>query len=342
MAFCIASLKAVGVTEEDARVTAEVLVTTDTWGTFSHGTHHLPNYIQKIRAGGIDPKATPQIVNEGPVCAVIDGRNAIGMVGSSIAMNVAIEKARVSGIAYVAVRNSNHFGAAGYYANMAAEQGMFGIAMSNADANMAAPGARVPVVGNNPFAYAAPAGKEHPVLLDIALSATAASKIFTAKAQGTSLPDKWLVSPEGHPTSDIGDWPSTGSLMPMAGHKGYGLALMVEVLCAVLSGGAVTGEVKSWLSKMPEAPGTSHAFLAIDIVKLIGLDVFGQRMDKMIREIKDAPRAVGVDRVYLPGEIEWEKREEALKQGIALPETVISELTSLGRSIGTPFEPLLL
>jgi len=333
-AFCSTALQKVGMAETDAQQTAEVLVTTDTWGTFSHGTHHLPNYVKKIEAGGIDPRARPEVAVEGSAWAVIDGLNAIGMVPSVMAMNLAIEKAQVSGIAFVSVRHSNHFGAAGFYANMAALRQMIGIAMSNADVNMAAPGSRVAVIGNNPFAYAAPVGADDHILLDIALSATNATKILAVKAEGKALPEKWLVGPDGNPTTEIGDWPFSGSLMPMAGHKGYGLALMVEVLSAVISGGAVAGDVKSWLHRPSEAPELSHSFLAFDVGKMIGVSEFQRSMGKMAREIRHAPTASGVERVYLPGEMESERREAALKHGIVLPETIIEELEVLGRHLG--------
>jgi ureidoglycolate dehydrogenase (NAD+) len=336
--FCVAALSAVGMREADAHTTANVLVTTDTWGTFSHGTHHLPNYVKKIRAGGIDPLATPEVVLDTPVLAVVDGHNAIGMVTSCSAMQLAIEKARSIGIAYVSVKSGNHFGAAGYYANMAAQEGMIGLAMSNADPNMAPPGGRTSVIGNNPFAYAAPAGEEPPVVLDMALSTTAATKIFVAKLKGAKIPDNWIIDSEGRSTTEVGDWPASGSLLPMAGHKGYGLAVMVEVLAAVLSGGAVGLEVNNWFDNLPTPPGLGHAFIAINIEKIMPIDQFKGRMDKMIREIKNSPTAAECDRIYLPGEIEWGKRNLALKEGISMPDSILASLLELSKSTGLDFQ----
>ncbi len=330
--FCLDTLQSVGLSESEASITAEVLVATDAWGIFSHGTNHLPNYVNKLRAGGMDPTAKPEVVIDGQTFAIVDGHNAIGMVASCIAMGIAIEKARAHGMGYVGVRNSNHFGAAGYYANMAVEQGMIGVAMSNADVNMAAPGSRGSVIGNNPFAYAVPAGEEWPIFLDIALSATAATKIFTAKALGQKIPDNWIVDDEGRPTSDLTNWPATGSLLPMAGHKGYGLAVMVEVFAAVLSGGAITREVKSWLLSLSEPPGMAHAFLAIDVNQIMPIHEFKKRIDGMIRSIKDSSKAEGSREIYLPGEIEWKKREAALKEGILLPDPIVAALSALADS----------
>ncbi len=338
--FCVAALRAVGVEEGDASTTADVLVTTDTWGTFSHGTNHLPNYVKKIRAGGIDPVAKPEVVAENASSAVMDGHNALGMVSSCSAMRLAIQKARTAGIAYVGVRNSTHFGAAGYYANMAVHEGMIGLAMSNADANMVAPGGRVSVIGNNPFAFAVPAGEELPILFDIALSTVAATKIFNAKKQGGPIPDNWIVDSKGRPTTEVGDWPASGSLLPVGGHKGYGFALMVEVFAAVLSGGAVGRDVKSWLRELSSAPGLGHAFLAIDVDRIMPLDAFKDRMDKMIREIRSSPAAEGSDRVYLPGEMEWTKRAAALKEGIPLPDSILAALSKLSVSVELDFASL--
>jgi ureidoglycolate dehydrogenase (NAD+) len=336
--FCVAALRAVGMREADANTTANVLVTTDTWGTFSHGTHHLPNYINKIRAGGIDPLATPEVVVDTPALAVVDGHNSIGMVASCYAMRLAIEKARAIGLAYVSVKNGNHFGAAGYYANMAAQEGMIGLAMSNADPNMAPPGGRASVIGNNPFAYAAPSGDEPPIVLDMALSTTAATKILAAKQKGAKIPDNWIIDSEGRSTTEVGDWPASGSLLPMAGHKGYGLAIMVEVLAAVLSGGAVALDVNNWLDNLAVPPGLGHSFIVINIGKIMPIDQFKGRVDKMIREIKTSPTAAGCDRIYLPGEIEWEKRNSALKEGISMPSQIILSLSELSVSIGLNFQ----
>jgi len=338
--LCIHALQGVGLDDKDAATVAQVLVTTDTWGTFSHGTNHLRNYLKKIRAGGINPKAKPEIILEGHAWAVIDGHSAMGMVTGCRAMELAIEKAKADGIGYVAVRNSSHFGAAGYYAHLAVKHDMIGIAMSNTDANMVAPGGRTSVIGNNPFAYAAPAGEEHPILLDIAMSATASTKIFAAKAKGNTVPDGWITDADGLPTTDAGEWPNVGSMLPMAGHKGYGLALMVEVLAGVLSGAGVTRGVKPWLGALSEGSDTGHAFIAIDVGKFMPIDVFKQRMDEMIRNIKNSPKAKGSEGIWLPGEMEWERREVALRDGIALPEIVLNSLEKLSREVGRDFEEL--
>ncbi len=340
-ALCVHALQAAGLDEKDSATVAEVLVTTDTWGTFSHGTNHLRNYLKKIRAGGIHPKAKPEIILEGQAWAIIDGHAAMGMVSACKGMELAIEKAKAGGLGYVAVRNSNHFGAAGYYASMAIKNDMLGLAMSNTDTNMAPPGGRTSVIGNNPLAYAVPSGEEYPVILDIAMSATASTKIHAAKAKGNSVPEGWITNADGLPTTNVGDWPAFGSMLPMAGHKGYGLAIFVEVLASVLSGSAVTREVKGWLGPLIAEPsGTGHAFIAIDVGKFMPLEVFKQRMDGMIRNIKNSPKAKGADRIWLPGEQEWERRKVALTEGIPLPEIVLNSLAKLSKEVGRDFRDL--
>lgn len=336
-AFSIEALEAAGLGEADAATAARVLVTTDTWGTFSHGTYHLRNYINKIRARGIDVRARPQIVGEGPAWAIMDGHVALGMVTSCAAMELAIHKAAAQGISYVGVRNSTHFGAAGYYASMALPHDMIGIAMSNVNPIMTPPGGRTSILGNNPLAYAAPAGEEHAIFLDIALSVVAATKLHTAKTLGQSIPAGWIVDGDGLPATEIGDWPEAGSMVPVAGHKGYGLALLVEVLAAVLSGAAVTQEVKGWIGQLSEAPGTGHAFIAMNIDRIMPIALFKQRMDDMIRQIKNAPKAQGAERIWLPGEMEWEKRSTALREGMALPDMVLDSLAKLARDLGRDF-----
>ena len=322
-----------GMSGEHARITADVFVTTDTWGTYTHGTKQLRGLLKNMRSGALDAKAVPEVVAEGSGWCIVDGNFAMPTVTSCMAMKLTIEKAKTSGIGYAGVRHSGHFGAAGYYANMAVKEDMLGLAMTNVDPCMTIPGAKGKVLGTNPIAYAVPAGKEKPIFLDIATSAVAANKIFAAKALGKSIPDNWLVDENGLSTTDPNKY-DVGALLPMSVHKGYGLALMVEVLCAVLTGAAVTKEVKSWIFDYDKPTNEGHAFIAINIGAMMPIQQFKDRMDRLIKEIKESPKAKGVERIYLPGEMEWERRDEALKNGIELPEDVIASLTGLAEDVG--------
>jgi ureidoglycolate dehydrogenase (NAD+) len=338
--FCIAALEKAGLCSNDAAMVADVLVMTDTWGTFSHGTGALKNYLNSLRAGGMNPHSKPEIVAEGDNWAMVDGHSGMGMLGCSLAMNAAIEKARKHAITWAGVRNSNHFGAAGYYANMAVRHDMLGIAMSNADPNMVIPGARGRIIGNNPLAYAVPAGEEHPILLDIALSAVAAGKIIAMKELKQPIPSTWITDAEGMPVDEVGDWPAVGSMLPMAGHKGYGIALLIETLAALLPGAGVLDEAKSWILN-PTAEGSlGQAFIVINPGIMVPVDDFKRRVDIMIRKLRASPKARNSTRVYLPGEIEWERREDALAKGIALPAHVLASLHDAARDLG--LDPALL
>ena len=333
-AFCIAAMRASGVCEDDARLTAEVLVTTDMLGTFTHGTRQLRGLLKNVRTGRIDPTATAEVAGEGPAWAMIDARNAMPPAVAYRAMELAMRKAKASGIGFVGVRHASHFGAAGFYANMALKDDMIGLAMCNVDPCMIAPGARGKVLGTNPIAYAAPAGEEPPVSLDIATSAVAATKIFAAKALGKRIPENWLVDEHGMPTTDPSQYPQKGAQLPMAGHKGYGLAVLVEVLAGVLTGASLLSQIKSWVADTLEPTDEGYAFIAIDVAAMMPVAEFKGRMDGMIREIKVAPKVQGVDRIYLPGEMEWERRHAALVDGIALPPDVVASLRGLASDIG--------
>jgi ureidoglycolate dehydrogenase (NAD+) len=258
------------------------------------------------------------------------------MLSACIAMATAVQKARATGIAYSVVRDSGHFGAAGYYANMAAQEGMVGLCMCNVDPGVAAPGSRGPVLGTNPFSYAVPAGKGKTVFLDIATSVVAASKIYAARATGKPIPEGWVVDKDGLPTTDASSYPQVGALLPMAGHKGYGIALMVEILTGVMSGGQFGNGVTSWVFG-PAPVNQSLSFIAIDVGAFMPRADFVRRMEELAAQIHGAPRALGADRIYLPGEKEWENRDKALKEGIRLPPDVIESLKGLAQDVSLDF-----
>ena len=332
--FSRRTLQQAGLSEADARMASDVLVTTDTWGVFTHGTKNLRGYIRRIQGGGIKRDGRPRIQSEGPAWALIDGDAALGMVVSCFAMETAIAKAKASGLGYAGVRNSCHFGAAGYYAALAAQHNMIGIAMSNDTPTVTVPGARGAVLGSNPLAFAVPTDGPHPILMDMATSAVAGGKVFAAAALGRAIPDHWLVDAEGVPTTDPTGFPQAGALLPVGGHKGYGLALLIETLSAILTGAAVASQVLSWSFGDSSQP-TDHgaAFLAIHIDAMMPGPQFQERVARTIGEIRQAPKAKGAERIYLPGEMEWEKRERALAEGIDLPEDVASSLRRLAEEL---------
>jgi len=331
--FCVEAAFLTGLRERDSRLTAKVLVTTDTWGVHTHGVKQLRMLLKNFRDKRLDVDAKPELVRESLSVGLIDGHNAMPIVSSHMAMELAIEKASHSGIAFVGVTQSGHFGAAGYYANMAAEQEMIGLSMCNVEPFMTIPGARGKVIGTNPLAYAIPAGKEPTIMLDIATSAVAVSKIFAARSLGQEIPNTWLVDAEGRPTIDPAEV-DNGALLPMAGHKGYGLAVLFETLSAVLTGAAMLSAVQSWVLDVPDPSNQGHAFIAINPNTIQPIQQFKERVDTMIREIKSSSKRSGAKRIYLPGEMEWERRDKALKEGMLLPDDVVTTLIGLAEDVG--------
>jgi ureidoglycolate dehydrogenase (NAD+) len=345
-AFAVEAMRRHAIREADARLSAHILVMTDTWGVHTHGTRQLRPLLKNFPIGRLKAEATPEVVSQGGAWALMDGHHGVPFVTACRAMELAIQKAKATGIGYVGVIRTSHFGAAGYYATMAAEQHMIGIAMCNADPQMAIPGARGKVLGTNPIAYAIPNGKNKPVFLDIATSAVAANKVIRAKLSGQAIPEGWLVDAEGRPTTDPSGFPETGALMPMAAHKGYGLALLVEVLAGVMTGAALAKSQPSWVPGVPENP-PGHAdqgqiFMAIDAGMMMSAEEFQGRMEWLADYIHDAPKASGTERIYLPGEIEWEKREQALAHGMILPPDVVESLTGLAQDAGIDALPFSL
>jgi ureidoglycolate dehydrogenase (NAD+) len=332
--FCAEAMVRCGLSPEDAAVSAEVLTTTDTWGTHSHGTRQIRPLMRAVKSGGIRPGVRPTLLREGPGWALVDAHMAMPMVVAIYAMETAIAKAASAGIGYAGVAHGSHFGAAGYYATLALRRDMIGLSMTNADPCMAVAGSQLPVMGTNPIAFAIPAGRERPVFLDIATSVVAVTKVMIAKAMGRPVPPGWLRDLEGRPTTDASGYPDRSVLQPIGGYKGYGLAVLVEVLCSVLTGASFLSGVKGWINESGIAADQGHAFIAIDVNAIMPIDTFKARMDAMIREIKGAPKAAEAERIYLPGEMEWERREQALRNGLQLPDYVLTNLLGLAEDVG--------
>jgi ureidoglycolate dehydrogenase (NAD+) len=322
-----------GLSAADAATGARVLATTDAWGVFTHGSKALRGYLRLLLAGGMRPDGRPAVSTEGPSWALVDGDSSLGMVTSVFAIDVAVAKARRTGVAYVGVQNTCHFGAAGYYAARAAGQGMVALSMANDIPSVAAPGSRGAVVGSNPFAYAAPAGRHSPLLLDMSVATVAGGKVYAARERGEPIPRGWLIGEDGRPTDDAASYPEHATLTPAAGHKGYGLGLMIEALAGGLSGAGMTWQIRSWLAGDLTRP-TQHgaAFVVLDPAA-IHPDL-PARIEALVDEVHAAPRADGVDRLYVPGELEWERYDRATERGVDLPPDVVASLTEAAGLVG--------
>ena len=337
--FTVKAFTKAGLSEADATTGADVLALTDAWGTFTHGTKALRGYLRRIKGGGLRAQGRPRVVAEGPAWAMVDGDSSLGMVTSTYAMDTAIAKARTCGIAYVGVRNSCHYGAAGAYAWQAARGGFIGLSMANDVPSVAAPGSRGAVTGSSPISYAVPAGRYRAMILDMSVATVAGGKVFAARTRGEPIPNTWLLGPDGRPTTDPSSYPHAGALQPAAGHKGYGIALLIETLAGVLSGASITWKVGIWMfDDTSKTTGHGAAFIAINLAAMMPEGQFIERMEGLVEEIHQAPRADGVDRLYIPGEMEWERYDRAMDDGINLPVDVLASLQEAAALVGLNLE----
>lgn len=319
-----------GMPEKDAALVADTLVDADLRGVHSHGATWIPTYVKALRAGWINPHPNIRVVVDNGPIANIDGDNGMGQLASVKGMNVAIKKAKQSGIGLVGVRNSNHNGAIAYYTAMTAREDLIGFAAANAGATMGPWGGISPLLGSNPFSYSFPAGKEHPIVFDMACCKVAWSKFALFKARGERIPLGWALDKQGEPTDDPQE-ALDGLVLPVGEHKGYGLALMVDLMCGVLTGAAFDGDtVISW----PKPNNLGHVFMAVDPSCFMPLAEFKSRVDEEIRRMHESARARGVDVILVPGERSHSTRSERLEIGIPMIRSVIEDLKELGREIG--------
>jgi ureidoglycolate dehydrogenase (NAD+) len=340
-AFCLDALMRTGLSVRDAATVSETLVTADAMGVFTHGTKLLIGYLNRLRGGGYRVAPNVRVEREGPAWAIVDGDHGLGQVGGLFAMETAVAKAKQCGIAYVGLKNTGHIGAAGYYAWRAAQAGLIGIVFGNDTPSVAAPGSRGPVLGSNPIAFAIPVTEDECILLDIATSAVAGGKVYAAHQRGESIPATWLIDRRGQPTTDGSLYPHQAALAPMAGHKGYGFALLAEVLAGVLTGGAITSQIGSWMFDDPARPSKHNAaFIAIDVATIALPDEFATRMSDLASELRASPPAEGVECVLLPGDLEHRRLRSARETGIVLPPDVIEKLLLVAEQTGIPWPPI--
>jgi LDH2 family malate/lactate/ureidoglycolate dehydrogenase len=322
-----------GLSNEDAGAAARALVETDIRGQHTHGVWFLPRYVTGLRGGGINAHANPRVISETAATALVDGEGGLGALVAVRATEVAARKAKQAGCATVLVRNSNHFGAAGYYSSQLAEQGMLGFAAANSMPALAAPGAKVRMLGSQPISFAAedPDGKG-PVVLDMALSLVAGTKITQARERGEQIPADWAVGNDGLPTTDPERFFDGGALAPLGGYKGYGLAVLVEILCGVLSGAGVTSGVRSHHPTTPS--DTGHWLLAIDVEAFMPREQFRERLAALRTEVHDAPVADGFPPVILPGEPEFRHAAETAERGLELEPLIWNAMVKLADDTG--------
>jgi LDH2 family malate/lactate/ureidoglycolate dehydrogenase len=341
--YVVRFFTALGVPEIDARIAADVLVTADLRGVNSHGIIRLHTYYgNRLRQGYIDPTSPIKTLVESPATLALDGGNGLGQVVAYRAMSRCIEMADEAGLAVTTVRNSNHFGIAGYYAMMALPQHMIGISLTNSRPLVTPTFGERPVLGTNPIAVAVPAGKERPYVLDMATSIVPIGRVAVYEKAGESIPRGWGLNAKGELTTDPGEVINGGSLLPLGGpaelrgYKGYGLSLLVDLLSGVLAGAAFGSQVGAPAKERPADVG--HFFAAIKIENFRPVDFFKRDMDDYIHALKATPKLPGQDRIYIHGEKEFELAEKYQREGIPLMVEVVESLKAAGREAGVPFD----
>jgi len=326
---------ATGLQRAAAERVAGALVDADLRGIPSHGTLLAPMYVERLRRGSVSTRTAAEVVLDAGALAVLDAGHALGVLTADQAMALAIDKARAHGLGAVTVRRAFHFGGAFRYVQQAAAAGMVGIAAANTRPLMPAPGGARAAVGNNPLAIGVPRAHGEPLVLDMALSEAALGKIRLAAAEGREIPPTWATDSEGRPTTDA-EAAIAGLLLPAAGHKGYGLALMVDVLCGVLSGGAFGAAVSGLYADTSVPNDCAHFFLALDAARCFGGDAeaFAARVAALSDEVTAPPTAPGVERLLVPGQLEAERRAAALRDGVALADSTLTALRDCAASVG--------
>lgn len=331
--FCNDAFVKFGFTKEEAKIISDVLLMSDLYGIESHGMQRLVRYHKGIEKGLIHPEAKPEIVFETPVSAVIEGNDGMGQLIGHFAMRKAIEKAKKSGICIVNVRNSNHYGIAGYYAKMACDEGLIGFSMTNSEAIMVPTFGKLAMLGSNPIAMAMPA-KPYPFFFDSSTTVVTRGKLEMYNKMNKPLPQGWALNKDGNPSSDASDVlknivaKNGGGIMPLGGsteqlgsHKGYGYGMICEIFTSILSMGITSNH-----THVGGKGGTCHGFAAIDPAIFGDAKQIEEHFSTFLRELRESPKAEGCDRIYTHGEKEVFAYEDRMKNGIAVNINTVREM----------------
>jgi LDH2 family malate/lactate/ureidoglycolate dehydrogenase len=337
--FTVSAFERVGVTKEDARIAAEVLVAADLRGVESHGVARLHHYLAHLKQGQVSAETNCTTVRESPTTLTIDAGNGLGLVAAYRAMQVTIERAAQYGSAAVAVRNSNHFGIAGYYAMMALPHNMIGIAMCNASPNVVPFGGSRAMLGTNPIAWAIPCGEEPALVMDMATSGISYGKIEVALRTGSSIPLGWALGEDGLPTTDAREASRSRRILPLGGlteatgYKGYALSTVVESLCHALAGASMSMQIMAVQGRGTRPSNIGHFFAAYRVDGFRDVDEFTQDMDQFVRTLRSCPTQTGVASVLIPGEKEFRTAAQRSREGIPLHAEVAASLRSIAADL---------
>ncbi|MCY0093423.1 Ldh family oxidoreductase [Hoeflea ulvae] len=327
------AFRSAGLGKKEAEIMSDCLTEADSRGASSHGVIRVPFLVARLRDGGARADASPQLLTEAPASAVVDGDAALGPISAHFAMTLATRKAAACGVGFVAVRNSDFIGTCAHSAMIALRHSMIGMTWTNGFPGMAPFSGAGAAIGNNPFGFAIPTGSGEPVVLDMAMSCVAGGRVRHAAKRGEDIPEGWIVDSEGRDTNDPNQLAAGGALLSL-GHKGFGLAVIGEILCGVLAGAAILGEIPEWFRETDKPVGNGHVHLAIDIKRFVRPEDFVKRMNELATLLKQTPARDGHDEVLLPGErsvrcAAWHRRH-----GLDLPRQVADDLVTLAGRLG--------
>ncbi len=327
-----------GVGHDEAKIFADSLVDANLNGIDTHGVSRVPIYLKRVSLGLINPKAKMIFKRDSPAVGVLDAENGLGQVAGMRAMDEAVKMARECGAGVVGVRNSQHFGAAGYYCSMAAREGLVGMAFTNAEPALPPWGSYEAYFGTNPIAIAVPTGSDIPIIIDTSTSVVARGKIVAAARTGTPIPSEWALDPEGNPTTDP-QKALEGAVLTMAGPKGYALAMMVDILSGVITGSGFGRGVNSMYKDLEHRANVGHMLIALNVDAFMPKDVFLKRVQSMVGDVKSSKKRPGVNEISIPGERKDRVRQKRMKNGIVLDASVVTELASLAYEldVASPF-----
>ena len=327
--FIAQAFRTVGVPPDDAGTIAQLMTRIDLRGLDGHGVFRLPQYIQRIKAGGINAEPKIRIARETESTALLDGDNAVGHLAVREAARVAMDKAEKCGVAWVDTNNSNHAGAASVYAMMPLERDMIGLYVAVGSANHLPPwGGIEMLLSTNPFACAIPGLEEPPIVLDMATTVASYGKVKMAALHGGQMPEGWMIDAEGNPLTDP-KRADEGFLLPIGGYKGYGLALIFGILAGTLNGAAMGRDVIDFNKDQETPANTGQFIIALDIKVFAEVEAFKRNVDGVIRTMRESPTLPGVDRIRVPGEQSGEKWKQRNRDGIPIPDTLLAKLDQL-------------
>jgi len=328
-------LAAVGVPGEKVPLVTDPLIEANLRGVDSHGVQILPHYVEQLEAGDVDSRVQGHVVRESGACLLYDGEHGLGAVSATVCCGHAVRIARQYGVSLVVAREVSHFGIAGYWAQQISSAGLIGIALCDASPTVPPWQGRLGRVGTNPISLSVPHPAGRGWLLDMATTTAAYGRLEKLQLEGkTTIPEGWAQDREGRPTTDLAT-ALKGFLAPLGGYKGSGLAVLVEILCGLLSGGAMASEIRG-IRQHGRHSRVNHTFLGIDVARLMPLEEFYQRMDRLVAEIKSAPPAAGYDEVLVAGDPEWRAKDERRRLGIPIPPGPWANLVRTARRLGVP------